>query len=253
MQQHELRQPKGATHKRKRIGRGNASGHGTYSTRGMKGQKARAGGAVSPHFEGGQLPFVRRMAYKRGFRNPFRVEYEHVNVGQLERLGAGATVNAGTLKAMRLVQSDRPLKILGDGELSIALTVEADSFSASAKAKIVAAGGSVTWINGEPEPEETPAPKKRAPKAETPEPALAEEEAPAPKKRAPKAEMPEPAAAEAAPAPKKRAAKAAPKPGSASVEAAPSAKKRAAKAAPKKGSASAEAPAEEEANDGAGS
>jgi outer membrane biosynthesis protein TonB len=176
------------------------------------------------------------------------VEYEHVNVGQLERLGAGATVNAGTLKAMRLVQSDRPLKILGDGELSIALTVEADSFSASAKAKIVAAGGSVTWINGEPEPEETPAPKKRAPKAETPEPALAEEEAPAPK-----AEMPEPAAAEAAPAPKKRAAKAAPKPGSASVEAAPAAKKRAAKTAPKKGSASAEAPAEEEANDGAGS
>ncbi len=236
MQQHELRQPKGATHKRKRIGRGNASGHGTYSTKGMKGQKARTGGGVSPHFEGGQMPFVRRMAYKRGFRNPFRVEYEHVNVGQLERLGAGATVNAETLKALRLVQSNRPLKILGDGELSIALTVEADSFSASAKAKIVAAGGSVTWINGEPEPAE---PK----------------EAPAPKKRAAKAEMPESAAAEeSAAAPKKRAAKAEPKPESVvSEEAAPAPRKRAAKAAPKKPSASAEAPAEEEANDGAGS
>ena len=255
MQQHELRQPKGATHKRKRIGRGNASGHGTYSTKGMKGQKARTGGGVSPHFEGGQMPFVRRMAYKRGFRNPFRVEYEHVNVGQLERLGAGATVNAETLKALRLVQSNRPLKILGDGELSIALTVEADSFSASAKAKIVAAGGSVTWINGEPEPEEAPAPKKRAAKAEMPESAVAEELAAAPKKRAAKAEMPESAAAEeSAAAPKKRAAKAEPKPESVvSEEAAPALKKRAAKAAPKKPSASAEAPAEEEANDGAGS
>lgn len=252
MQQHELRQPKGATHKRKRIGRGNASGHGTYSTKGMKGQKARSGGGVSPQFEGGQLPFVRRMAYKRGFRNPFRVEYEHVNVGQLERFGAGATVNGDALKALRLVQSDRPLKILGDGELSVALTVEAASFSASAKAKIVAAGGSVTWINGEPEAEEpAPAPKKRAAKAEKPEPA-AEEEASAPKKRAPKAEMPAPAAAEkAAPAPKKRAAKAAkPAPAAAEEEtAAP--KKRVAKA--KQGPAGAEAPTEEEANDGAGS
>jgi large subunit ribosomal protein L15 len=234
MQQHELRQPKGATHNRKRIGRGNASGHGTYSTKGMKGQKARTGGGVSPHFEGGQLPFVRRMAYKRGFRNPFRVEYEHVNVGQLERLGVGATVNAEMLKAMRLVQSDRPLKILGDGELSIALTVEADSFSASAKAKIVAAGGSVTWINGEPEPEEAPAPKKRAPKAETPEAAAAEE---------------------VAPARTKRGAKAAPHLAAAELPERPTApKKRAAKAAPKdQGSASAGAPAEEEADDGAGS
>ena len=90
MQQHDLRPPKGATHKRKRIGRGNASGHGTYSTRGMKGQKARSGGGVRPHFEGGQLPFVRRMAYKRGFRNPFRVDYEEVNVGDLGRFGLEA-------------------------------------------------------------------------------------------------------------------------------------------------------------------
>jgi large subunit ribosomal protein L15 len=152
VQQHDLRQPKGATHKRKRIGRGNASGHGTYSTKGMKGQKARAGGGVRPHFEGGQLPFVRRMAYKRGFRNPFRIEYEEVNVGELARFNAGSTVNADALKAVRIVQSERPLKILGTGELSIALTVEADRFSKQAKAKIEAAGGTVRWINGEPEP-----------------------------------------------------------------------------------------------------
>jgi large subunit ribosomal protein L15 len=154
MQQHDLRQPKGATHKRKRIGRGNASGHGTYSTKGMKGQKARSGGGVRPHFEGGQLSFVRRMAYKRGFRNPFRIEYEEVNVSELARFGAGATVNAETLKTVRIVQSDQPLKILGNGELSVALTVEADRFTKQAKAKIEAAGGTVRWINGEPEPDE---------------------------------------------------------------------------------------------------
>ncbi len=164
MQQHDLRQPKGATHKRKRVGRGNASGHGTYSTKGLKGQKARSGGGVSPHFEGGQLPFVRRMAYKRGFRNPFRVDYDQVNVGQLERFGAGATVSVEDLRAARIVQRNRPVKILGDGELTVALTVEADSFSKSAKAKIVAAGGTLVWIGGEPEaaePEAEDTPKKR--------------------------------------------------------------------------------------------
>ena len=170
MQQHELRQPKGATHKRKRIGRGNASGHGTYSTKGLKGQKARSGGGVSPHFEGGQLPFVRRMAYRRGFRNPFRVDYEEVNVGQLERFGAGTTVTPDSLRAARIVQGNRPVKVLGDGELTVALTIEADAFSKPARAKIEAAGGTLRWIGGEPieEPEEEkPAPKKaKKPKAE---------------------------------------------------------------------------------------
>lgn len=184
MQQHELRQPKGATHKRKRIGRGNASGHGTYSTKGMKGQKARSGGGVAPYFEGGQLSFVRRMAYKRGFRNPFRVESEEVNVGQLARFEAGATVNAAGLKALRLVQSDRPLKILGDGELTVALTVEADAFSKSAKEKIEAAGGTVTWINGEPEAKsevsDARGPKRRAAKAAS----AAAGDAPSSKKKA---------------------------------------------------------------------
>jgi len=150
MQQHELRQPAGATHKRKRIGRGNASGHGTYATKGMKGQKARSGGGVRPGFEGGQLPLVRRMAYKRGFRNPFRVDYEEVNVGMLTGFAAGAEVNAETLAAARLVRTGKPVKVLGDGDLSLALTVEAASFSKSARAKIEAAGGSIRWLNGEP-------------------------------------------------------------------------------------------------------
>ena len=150
MQQHELRQPAGATHKRKRIGRGNASGHGTYSTKGMKGQKARSGGGVRPGFEGGQLPLVRRMAYKRGFRNPFRVDYEEVNVGMLAGFAAGAEVNAESLAAARLVRTGKLVKVLGNGDLSAALTVEAASFSKSARAKIEAAGGSVRWLNGEP-------------------------------------------------------------------------------------------------------
>lgn len=154
MQQHELRQPKGATHKRKRIGRGDASGHGTYSTKGMKGQKARSGGGVRPGFEGGQLPLVRRMAYKRGFRNPFRVDYEEVNVGSLAQFPADTQVNAEALKAARLVRTGRPVKVLGTGDISVALTVEAVSFSQSAKSKIEAAGGSIHWLNGEPATEE---------------------------------------------------------------------------------------------------
>lgn len=158
MQQHELRQPAGATHKRKRVGRGNASGHGTYATRGRKGQKARSGGGVRPGFEGGQLPLVRRMAYKRGFRNPFRVDYEEVNVGMLARFASGTEVNAAALQEARLVRTGKPVKVLGDGDLAAALTVEAASFSKSARAKIEAAGGSVRWLNGEPV--EAPAEKK---------------------------------------------------------------------------------------------
>ncbi len=151
MQQHELRQPAGATHKRKRIGRGNASGHGTYSTKGMKGQKARSGGGVRPGFEGGQLPLVRRMAYKRGFRNPFRVDYEEVNVGMLARFAAGADVNAEAMRSAKLVRTPKPVKILGEGELTVAIKVAAASFSKSAQSKIEAAGGSVVWLNGEPQ------------------------------------------------------------------------------------------------------
>ena len=161
MQQHELRPPAGATHRRKRVGRGNASGHGTYSGKGLKGQKARAGGGVRPGFEGGQLPLTRRMARKRGFRNPFRVQYEEVNVGALARFGAGADITASALAQARLIRSARrPVKVLGNGELSVALTVEAAAFSAPAKAKIEAAGGSVRWTDGDPSQREVPETKR---------------------------------------------------------------------------------------------
>ena len=185
MQQHEIRQPKGATHKRKRIGRGNASGTGTYAGKGMKGQKARAGGGVRPYFEGGQLPLVRRMARKRGFRNPFRIEYEEVNVSALgARFAANAEVTAGSLREARLIRSARrPVKILGDGEINVALTVEATSFTKSAIAKIKGAGGTVRWLNGEPVsaeeiPAEASARRRRSPAAstETTESSAAEEE-----------------------------------------------------------------------------
>ena len=167
----DLRPVAGSNHKRKRIGRGNASGHGTYSTKGQKGQKARSGGGVRLSFEGGQLPFVRRMAYKRGFRNPFRVDYEEVNVGDLASFAAGTDVTVETLRKARLVRTSRPVKILGEGELSTSLKVTADRFSASARAKIEAAGGSVTWINGEPAAKEEaaaePKPKRGAKAAKT--------------------------------------------------------------------------------------
>jgi large subunit ribosomal protein L15 len=156
MQQHELRPPKGATHKRKRVGRGNASGRGTYSTKGLKGQKARSGGGVRPGFEGGQLPLIRRMARKRGFRNPFRVDYQEVNVGKLAAFAAGSEVTAETLRAARLVQRGGPVKVLGAGDLGIPLTVEATRFSRSAREKIEAAGGTVRWLDGEPPPREEP-------------------------------------------------------------------------------------------------
>ncbi len=203
MQQHELSQPKGATHKRKRVGRGNASGHGTYSTKGLKGQKARSGGGVRPGFEGGQLPLVRRMAYKRGFRNPFRVDYEEVNVASLGRFAAGSEVTADTLQAARLARTGKPVKILGTGDLGVALTVEAASFSKSARAKIEAAGGSVRWLNGEPptaeEAAEEAKPKVKRAKApkEDAAPAAEETKLKAPRAKAPKGD-PAPAAEEEA-------------------------------------------------------
>jgi large subunit ribosomal protein L15 len=166
MQQHELRQPAGATHTRKRVGRGNASGHGTYSTKGMKGQKARSGGGVRPSFEGGQLPLVRRMAHKRGFRNPFRIEYEEVNVSAFSSFAANTEVSGDTLRNLRILRTQKPFRVLGDGQLTVALTVEATSFTKSAIAKIVAAGGSVRWAEGPPPTVEELAamPEKRAKK-----------------------------------------------------------------------------------------
>ena len=147
MRQDELRPAGGSRHARKRVGRGNASGHGTYSGRGLKGQQARAGGGVKRGFEGGQLPLVRRMARKRGFTNVFRVEYEPLNLSRLARFPAGSEVTPETLHTAGIIKdNDRPIKILGDGDLKVALTVRAHKFSAMARQKIEAAGGKVEEV-----------------------------------------------------------------------------------------------------------
>jgi len=147
VRQDELRPAGGSRHARKRVGRGNASGHGTYSGRGLKGQKARAGGGVKRGFEGGQLPLVRRMARKRGFTNIFRIEYEPLNLSRLARFPAGSEVTPETLHSAGIIKdNDRPIKILGDGDLKAALTVRAHKFSAMARQKIEAAGGKVEEV-----------------------------------------------------------------------------------------------------------
>ena len=144
---HELRPPKGAKRARKRVGRGNASGHGTYSGRGLKGQKSRSGGKVKVGFEGGQTRLIKRLPRRRGFTNIFRVEYSAVNLRDLERFEAGTEVTPELLKQSRVVSTlRRPIKVLAMGELTKALTVRAHKFSATAKAKIEAAGGSAQEI-----------------------------------------------------------------------------------------------------------
>jgi len=137
---HDLAPAAGATHYRKRVGRGPGSGHGKTAGRGSKGQKSRTGYRHMRGFEGGQMPLHRRVP-KRGFTNIFRVEYDIVNLGDLDRFEAGAAVTPQALADARLARKSRPVKILGDGELKKALTVSAHKFSASAKARIEAAGG----------------------------------------------------------------------------------------------------------------
>ena len=137
---HDLGPAAGATHYRKRVGRGPGSGHGKTAGKGNKGQKSRTGYRHMRGFEGGQMPLHRRVP-KRGFTNIFRVEYEIVNLADLDRFEAGASVNPETLAASRLTRKNRPVKILGDGKIQKALTVSAHKFSASAKAGIEAAGG----------------------------------------------------------------------------------------------------------------
>jgi len=144
MRQNELRPPVGAKHKRKVVGRGNGSGHGTYSGRGCKGQKARSGGGVRLGFEGGQLPLIKRLPRKRGFTNVFKTKYNTVNVGKLAIFPAGTEVTPEELLRVGLINSmDRPTKILGAGDIKHPLLVSANKFSSSAEKKIMAAGGKV--------------------------------------------------------------------------------------------------------------
>ena len=133
----------GSKKKEKRVGRGPGSGHGKTSCRGHKGQRSRTGGGVSPWFEGGQMPILRRLP-KRGFKNPFKVEYAVVNVGELaKRFEAGAVVDPEALRVKGLLKKNLPVKILGDGEISVALTLKVHAVSRSAREKIEKAGGSV--------------------------------------------------------------------------------------------------------------
>ncbi len=145
MQLHDLKPNAGSNKRRKRVGRGNGSGKGTYSGRGLNGQGSRAGGTKGAGFEGGQTPLAMRLPKLPGFVSPRRIEYTPINVSTLEaRFENDAVIDGTALKAARLTKyEDEPVKILGDGELTKKFTVKADKVSASAKAKIEAAGGKV--------------------------------------------------------------------------------------------------------------
>lgn len=143
MKLHELKNVKGAVHRKKRVGCGEGGGHGKTSGRGGKGQSARSGSSIRPGFEGGQMPLYRKLPH-RGFNNyEFRTEIAVLNVGDLASLDASVTeVNAEILAKAGLIRADQAgLKILGDGEISRAIKVTACKFSESAKAKLEKAGG----------------------------------------------------------------------------------------------------------------
>jgi len=242
MRLHDLQPAPGSRQPRTRVGRGIAAGKGKTAGRGTKGQKARTGGSIAPWFEGGQTPIQIRIPKLRGFRNRFRVAYEVVNVGRLEaaaeegrfaeaqaalaqadetavarrgkRSDAPLTVTADLLHASGLIGSlKRPLKVLGAGELTRPLFVVADAFSATARSKIEAAGGTAQLLEQpsgplqallvveEPAPAKPaaakPAPAKPAPAKPAPaKPAPAETSAPAARAPRPRRPRPDPAPAE---------------------------------------------------------
>jgi large subunit ribosomal protein L15 len=147
MHQNELYPSPGSQKNRKRVGRGNGSGHGTFSGRGIKGQKSRSGVQLQRGFEGGQLPIMKRLPRKRGFHNLFRVEYSPVNLSVLNTFAAGTEINPQMLYDAGVIDSrTRPVKVLAGGEIKNAITVKANKFSDAAKAKIEAAGGKVEEI-----------------------------------------------------------------------------------------------------------
>jgi large subunit ribosomal protein L15 len=144
MKLHELRPAEGAKKSRKRVGRGIAAGQGKTAGRGTKGQKARAGGGVRPYFEGGQLPIVRRLPHKRGFKNRFKTYFAAVNVERLLGFEANSVITPDVLAEAGIIRSAKdPVVILGGGDLDRALVVKAHRFSATARQKITEAGGSI--------------------------------------------------------------------------------------------------------------
>lgn len=147
MNLHELKPVEGARHTKKRLGRGTGSGHGKTSGKGHKGQSSRSGGGVRPGFEGGQTPLFKRLP-KRGFTNINRKEYAVVNVEELNKFAAETEVTIDTLREAGLVKKVyNGLKILGNGQLNVKLTVKANKFSESAKKSIVDAGGTIVEVN----------------------------------------------------------------------------------------------------------
>lgn len=153
-----LKSNKGATKRRKRVGRGNGSGLGTYSGRGMNGQNARSGGKRRPGFEGGRTSFIKKMPKFRGFKNPNSQSFQVVNVKHLEVFEENSTVDAKSLFEKGLISKlKQPVKILGEGELTKKLTVKANKISKSAEEKIKKAKGNVETLK-------TKAPKSSGPK-----------------------------------------------------------------------------------------
>ncbi|UCE18166.1 MAG: 50S ribosomal protein L15 [Gemmatimonadota bacterium] len=146
MKLNELKKPQGARKKRKRVGRGEGSGHGGTSCRGHKGQKSRSGVKIPAWFEGGQMPIQRRLP-KKGFTNIFKKEYQIVNVQDLARCGDEKIITPHVLRQKGIIKKERiPVKVLGVGEVAEGMTVRAHAFSATAKAKIEKAKGSVEVI-----------------------------------------------------------------------------------------------------------
>jgi large subunit ribosomal protein L15 len=147
MRLNDLKPPKGSTRTSIRIGRGHGSGKVKTGGKGTKGQNARAGGGVPPYFEGGQLPLIRKLPYRRGFTNPFRVPFREVNVKDLADFPEGSTVGPEEFEVAGVLRGKKgPVKVLGHGEMSVKLTVRANKFSAGAKQKIEAAGGTAETI-----------------------------------------------------------------------------------------------------------
>jgi large subunit ribosomal protein L15 len=185
---HNMRTRPGSKHRVKRLGCGESSGHGKTSGKGHKGQKARSGGSIRLGFEGGQMPLIRRLP-KRGFNNAaFHKNYAVVNLSDLASFKEGTVINEQVLREQKMLRGNGAgLKILGDGELKHALTIEADKISASARNKIEKAGGSVTLrqkrVQG-PRDAEQPAPADETAEAKsTAEPKARKK--PAAKKKAP--------------------------------------------------------------------
>lgn len=152
---HELAPNPGATHSKKRIGRGNSSGQGTYAGKGLKGQKSRSGKPIRTSFEGGQTPLTRKLHRLRGFNNKWKVYHQPVNLGTLERFEAGTEVTPELLKEVGVLRHLRePVKVLSDGELTVKLNVTAHRFSAGARARIEELGGTVNELDPRPTAEE---------------------------------------------------------------------------------------------------